>query len=215
MNSEQPTMEAVQPPFENVSAPSPVVMPLLSSAESVAATVLVALVLSYFLTFRKAQKPGSAARPEEPEEYFQAILGETSLDSWSGAEQGCRWSQTNDEVEVIVPMPNGARGKDVSCRMLATSLKISVQGSVVVEVRCSAAWPFASRHIHYLASLCVFAQGKLFRRVEHEESDWSIEDSEGGVRILKLTLVKAVPTKATQHWTSLLLDAKGPAGPEI
>ena len=221
MEPEQTITEAAQS-IENISTPAPASLPLLGSAESVAATVLVALILSYFLIFRTSRKAAGSTRPEEPEEYFQAILGETSLDSWSGAEQGCKWSQTNDEVEVIVPMPEGARGKDVSCRVLATSLKISVQGSVVVEVRYSCRVSLRlsrySRARTWLSVLCVpfarRAQGKLFRRVEHEEGDWSIEDSEGA-RILKLTLVKSVPTKGTQHWTSLMLDAKGPTGPEI
>ena len=55
---------------------------------------------------------------------------------------------------------------------------------------------------HASAHAC--AQGKLFRRVNAEESDWTIED-EGGARVLKLTLVKSMPTKGTQHWSGLLL----------
>ena len=38
------------------------------------------------------------------------------------------------------------------------------------------------------------AQGKLYRRVQHEECDWSVEER-NGERMLRLTLVKAVPTK--------------------
>ena len=74
--------------------------------------------------------------------------------------------------------------------------------------------------------VCTRPQGKLFRRVQHEECDWSI-DERNGERILRLTLVKVVPTKGAQHWTSLLdksassccssgsADAHAAAGPEI
>jgi hypothetical protein len=37
-------------------------------------------------------------------------------------------------------------------------------------------------------------QGKLLKKVCHDDCEWSIEER-NGERVLKLTLVKAVPTK--------------------
>ena len=124
--------------------------PVISSLQAFGATVVVAAILSYLLIFRKPRSgkgqggsAGSDRGAAEPEEYFRAILGEAKLDSWHGKEQGCQWTQTDEEVEVTTPMPSGAKGRDVSCKVLTASLKIAIQGAVVLEVsagRC----PFLS-----------------------------------------------------------------------
>lgn len=208
--------------------PVPLQPPPVNSIEALGATIVVAWILSYFLIFRKAadsRAKAAAARAAagEPAEYFRAILGETQLDSWNGTEQGCRWTQTDDEIEVTAPMPNGAKGKDVTCRVLPTSLKVSILGTVIVEVRLTGKGACLALSLS-LSGLPTFArarfsaQGKLFKRVQHEESDWSIDEGDGA-RILKLTLVKAMPTKGTQHWTSLVERSssaqEAAPGPEI
>lgn len=157
----------------NLDAPVDPVMTLLL-------TVVVAAVLGYVLL-----RQGSAdktrpppPRHNEPEEYFQKIVEDVKLDTWSGTEQGCQWKQTDDEVEVTVPLSSGARSRDVSCKVLPGSIALSVKGASVL-------------------------QGTLLRKVRHDDCDWGIEEL-GGERILKLTLVKLLPTKGAQHWTSLL-----------
>ena len=117
-------------------------------------------------------------RRDEPEEYFQRIVKEVTLDSWSGTEQGCSWTQTDDEVEVVAPLLEGAKAKDVACKVLPSSLALSVRGATVVK-------------------------GALFKKVRHDECEWAIEER-AGERVIRLTLVKVVPTKGAQHWTSLL-----------
>ena len=146
-------------------------------------TVLVATILSYVLLRGDLKQPSEQQQNErangssELDEYFQRIPNAVRLDSWSGTEQGCRWTQTDDEVMVAAPLAD-ARAKEVACKVLPSSIALSVRGTPVVH-------------------------GHLFRKVRHDECDWSIEEV-GGERILKVTLVKAVPTKGTQHWTSLL-----------
>jgi len=95
-----------------------------------------------------------------------------------GTEQGCLWSQTDDEVHVSVAMPADARAKDCQCKILESSLSLTIKGSVVLR-------------------------GKLFRRVKPDDCDWAVEE-EKGERLLKLTLAKSIPTKGTQHWPSVL-----------
>ena len=105
--------------------------------EALILTVVVAILLSYVLIIRKVphREDDGTPRADEPEKYFQAIVGTTSLDSWSGTAQGCTWTQTDGEIEVTAPLPDGARSKDVSCRVLQTSLKLSICGKSVAEVR--------------------------------------------------------------------------------
>ena len=147
-------------------------------------TIAIAALLSYVLLSRdgknasKRAPPQAASRKDEPEEYFQKILADVKLDTWSGTEQGCRWSQTDDEVEVIAPLPTEARAKDVVCKILPGSIALAVRGTSTLR-------------------------GALFKKVRHEDCDWSIEEL-NGERVLKLTLVKVVPTKGAQHWTQLL-----------
>ena len=163
------------------SAPAPLPLPDHELIALLFITLGVASALAYMIICRGNGSPG-AVRAVEPDEYFQKVVGTMNAmgaDSWSGTEQGCRWMQSDEEVEVTAPMPGGARGRDVVCKVLPASLSLSILGAPVV-------------------------QGKLFRKVQHEECDWSIEDS-GGERIFKLTLLKLVPTKGSQHWTSLLL----------
>ena len=114
--------------------------PMVNSLQAFGATVVVAALLSYLLIFRKPRSSkgqgghGSDRGAAEPEEYFRAIIGEAKSDSWHGTEQGCQWTQTDDEIEVTTPMPSGAKGRDVSCRVLTASLKIAIQGSILLEV---------------------------------------------------------------------------------
>ena len=143
-------------------------------------TLVAAVVLSFVLL----RKPRSStqkickAPKDGPEEYFQRLLTDVSLDVWSGTEQGCKWSQTDDEVELIAPLPAGVKGKDVACKVLPGSISISVRGSSIL-------------------------QGTLLKKVRHGECEWTIEE-QAGERVLKLTLVKLIATKGAQNWTSLL-----------
>lgn len=95
-----------------------------------------------------------------------------------GTERGFTCSQTDNEIVVCAPMLAGARGHDCVVKMLEDKLTITIKSTVVV-------------------------QGKLFRRVKTDDTDWSIEDVDGE-RVLKLTLEKLTPTKGSLHWKALL-----------
>ena len=115
-------------------------------------------------------------------EYFSAILKDNldNMGTRGGTERGFTWSQTDNEIVVCVPMPAGARGHDCVVKVLEDKLTITIKSAVVV-------------------------QGKLFRRVKTDDTDWSIEDV-NGERVLKLTLEKLTPTKGSLHWKALLLQ---------
>lgn len=131
-------------------------------------TIAVAAILSFvLLRLGTSQRP--TLRKDEAEDYFQRILDEISLDSWSGIEQGCSWTQTDDEVEVTAPLAAGVKARDVTCKILPSSLSVAICGKSIV-------------------------QGILLKKVRHDDSVWSIEERHGE-RIFKLTLVKILPTK--------------------
>ena len=144
-------------------------------------TLLTAGVLSFFLLGTSSdQKRPPSKRQDEDEEYFQKIVADVKLDSWSGQAQGCSWTQTDDEVELTSTLPPEVKARDVVCKVLPGSIALSARGKSIV-------------------------QGTLFRKVRHDEVDWAIEER-GGERILRVTLGKVIPTKGAQHWTSLVLE---------
>ena len=75
-------------------------------------TIITAIVLSVVLLPRQQSGKRQRTPPprtDEPEEYFQRILKDVKLDSWSGTEENYSWTQTDEEVEVIAPLPSGVR----------------------------------------------------------------------------------------------------------
>ena len=139
--------------------------------------LLVAALLSYRYVYRRQPD----APPDAPEEYFQRIVDQPDLcAAFTGEADGYRWTQTDAEVEVVAPVPPGTRARDVRCRVTPTAVDVTVSGSPIVH-------------------------GALTRLVQSDESDWALE-GEGEGRQLRLTLVKQVPTKGSQHWRSLLAE---------
>ena len=144
-----------------------------------ALTLVVGIALSFVLLRQPSSRDRIPNAPkDEPEEYFQKILDDVSLDVWSGSEQGCEWSQTDDQVELTASLPAGTKGKDVAFKVLPGSISVAVRDTPIV-------------------------QGTLLRKVRHDECEWTIEE-QAGQRVLKVSLVKLVPTKGAQNWTSLL-----------
>ena len=112
-----------------------------------AGTIGTASVLAYLLLRGERGASSSGRHGErsvchEGEDFFTTVVGE--LDSFAppstdgGTEQGCRWTQTDEEVEVVVPLPEGARSKDCHCKVLERSLAVKVMGGTIVEVSCCA-----------------------------------------------------------------------------
>jgi hypothetical protein len=94
-----------------------------------------AAIAIHFLCHQWASTPDLDER-YTGEEYFQAVVADINqvCGAPSGTEQGCGWTQTGDELEICVPMPESARAKDCSCKVLERSVKLTIQGRVVLEV---------------------------------------------------------------------------------
>ena len=110
-------------------------------------TLLVAALAGYWFIIRNAREAlGRSIREqnapaEEEEEYFQRLQKrdgaagfEADMSQFSGEEDGYRWTQTDDELEVVVPVSPSTRAKDVRCTVMPRSLSIAVGGADVVKV---------------------------------------------------------------------------------
>ena len=194
---ENPSRERAPDGFQTISQQPVTTMmrtlhepPFISDTAVLFGTVLLAGVFAYLLIFRTTPAAESTWQKDEPEQYFQAVVSDIApLKSWSGREQRCEWSQTDGEVEVLVVMPTGAKAKDVACRVLATSLRVVVQGQTMVEVSISSAsrtqvsssdtdaypprascLPRAFRASSFVVCNTRSAIGKLRNVMEHERS---------------------------------------------
>lgn len=107
--------------------------PWISTGVLLAATLVAASLLDYALT-RSNDRPSLDDGRVKGDTYFQEVVGEMAAAA-GGTEQGCLWSQTDDEVHVSVAMPADARAKDCQCKILESSLSLTIKGSVVLRVR--------------------------------------------------------------------------------
>ena len=76
-----------------------------------------------------------------------------------------RWSQTNTEVEVTMPLPDGVKGKQVKFVLKDQKLTLGYLGEVVID-------------------------GLMYNRVNVDDATWDIDD-EQGTRVVKLTIAKS------------------------
>eukprot|EP00316_Scyphosphaera_apsteinii_P024745 CAMPEP_0119345592 /NCGR_PEP_ID=MMETSP1333-20130426/107568_1 /TAXON_ID=418940 /ORGANISM="Scyphosphaera apsteinii, Strain RCC1455" /LENGTH=144 /DNA_ID=CAMNT_0007358069 /DNA_START=110 /DNA_END=544 /DNA_ORIENTATION=+ len=139
-------------------------------------TCFIAMSLRWLL--RSPEILEQAAKNATEEEYFQRILKEQDMSKFGGESESYRWTQTNAEIEVSVPLQPYIRAKDVHCSILPNQILLSVASKPIL-------------------------QGPLLRKVCPDECDWSIE-GRGASRSLKLMLLKAEPTQGSQHWTNVI-----------
>ena len=140
-------------------------------------TVCVSAALSWLLL--RVRSSGAAVERVPPhEKYFESLEVDPSVDHFQGVGPGYRWSQTDSEVELCVPVDAEARARNVSLDITSRTISLSC------------------------AEKCIL-QGRLFRGVKSDECDWKLEGS-GDSRMLTITLTKAISTRGNQHWTSLL-----------
>ncbi|WFD43582.1 hypothetical protein MPSI1_002245 [Malassezia psittaci] len=81
-----------------------------------------------------------------------------------------RWTQALDHVEVVVPVPEGTRGKQVQLTLQRTFLRLEVLGNTLVE-------------------------GQLSKPIRPDECTWTIDDGQ----VLNLHLEKANPNEWWAH----------------
>ncbi|WFC99495.1 helicase [Malassezia yamatoensis] len=88
-----------------------------------------------------------------------------------------RWTQALDHVEVVVPVPEGTRGKQVQLSLQRTRMRLEVHGMTLVEVGD------------------MLIQGQLSKPIRPDECTWTIDDGQ----VLNLHLEKANPNEWWAH----------------
>lgn len=87
-----------------------------------------------------------------------------------------RWTQTNEEVVITVPLAAGIKGKDIVYDLAPTKLTVGVKGALAIEAEA------------------------LYATVKVDDSQWEIE-TEDGERCCVVTLLKA---RTGDRWDFLL-----------
>jgi len=94
-----------------------------------------------------------------------------------GSNEKYKWTQSEDEVEITVPVHPGCSGKDVVVKMKSKTISVEVKGEVVLE-------------------------GSLSNVIHTDGSTWSLS-GDGGERAVSVVLEKAREVT----WSSLLKDS--------
>lgn len=88
---------------------------------------------------------------------------------------GYEWSQTLEEVTVLVRMAPGTKASAVQCKITIGTLALRLSGSLILD-------------------------GPLWAKVHADECLWTVEDDAAG-RFVRLVLVKA---RAAEVWSSVI-----------
>jgi len=104
--------------------------------------------------------------------YFDRELAEKKFPEGSTGRYS--WNQKEDEVEIVVPVPEGCSSKDVKMGLKSKSIVVALKGQVILE-------------------------GDLFQTVRTDGSTWSIS-GDGNSRKLSIVLEKAME----KTWSALL-----------
>eukprot|EP00754_Rhynchopus_humris_P006803 Rhum_TRINITY_DN13223_c0_g2::Rhum_TRINITY_DN13223_c0_g2_i1::g.58246::m.58246 len=99
-------------------------------------------------------------------------------------EAGHRWSQTKTEIEVVMPLPQGVRGKEVVFRLKDQKLELGYRGSVKVS-------------------------GLLYGRVNVDDATWDIDEEKDGQRVVLLTVAKSSYGDPWKYLTREEQEAQG------
>jgi len=98
-------------------------------------------------------------------ELQQAVDG---TDGVAKTEEGYSWTQTEEELEIVVPLPEGATSKDVNVKYLPKSMEVKCKKEPLVSL-------------------------SLFARVDPDGCTWTL-DRDGNNSKLVITMEKADPT---------------------
>mmetsp|Transcript_33803 Transcript_33803/g.44597 ORF Transcript_33803/g.44597 Transcript_33803/m.44597 type:complete len:336 (+) Transcript_33803:49-1056(+) len=101
----------------------------------------------------------------------------------SGETERYLWSQTQDEVEVILPVPQSTQCGDIKHELTPNTISLTVQGQKLIE-------------------------GNLFATVVPEESTWVLDKDQNNKRIV-WSLQKTEPTKNRQWQYIVKGEVKG------
>ena len=91
-------------------------------------SVLVGLLLSWLL-LRPSRVDDHSDIATADEEFFQRIQKQLDQSAPAGTEGGYHWTQTSEEVELVIPLDAHTRAKDVDCRITPVSMSLNVRGA--------------------------------------------------------------------------------------
>jgi len=89
-----------------------------------------------------------------------------------------KWKQSPKELAFSLPLPDGARAKDITFQLTSLHLFVAVRGEEILK-------------------------SAFFLPCRPDDSTWAIEDAIGGSRELRIGIAKAKPN---QPWDCLFLD---------
>jgi HSP20 family molecular chaperone IbpA len=112
---------------------------------------------------------GAAQTPQAPPPPTDIMRGET---------ERYQWSQTAQEVDVYVNLPEGTRKNQVSCTITANKLVVTLDKQPIVE-------------------------GNFPASVKPDECNWQLESAEGKHKMW-INLFKAKRTDRGTHWRQVL-----------
>ncbi len=93
------------------------------------------------------------------------------------------WTQTDTELEVVVPVDAGIKSKDVKVSFKEKAVSCKIGNKVIFE-------------------------GPLFKEIYVDDSTWTLDERKG-VKVLSITLFKRKKTSNADHWTSVVLGTFG------
>lgn len=99
-------------------------------------TIAIAALLGRVL-LRASPPPHDAVAQKRPTttRYFERILRhEQDMSKFAGEQAGYSWSQTEAEVEVVVPVAAELRAADVACRIQPGAVSLTCGGRVILQV---------------------------------------------------------------------------------
>ena len=218
-------------PFHNLVWKATLQDYMLDAVSLFVLTAALGLLISWVL-HRSSYSHASAGDADE--DFFQRIQERLNQHAPGGSEGAFTWTQTNEEVELVMPLEPHLKARDVEFRILPATVRLGIRGAAqpLLEVRLGSVPTFSPPRSPSHLEISGW-QGKLHRKVQSDECNWSIgasaslpachrilarrlslrmccvclccaEDGERGNRSLKLTLVKQTPTKGSLHWTRVL-----------
>jgi hypothetical protein len=120
--------------------------------------------------------PGSGVRNQS--DAIHPPQAPPPTDIMRGETERYQWSQTAQEVDVYLNLPEGTRKNQISCTITATKLVVMLDKHPIVE-------------------------GNFPASVKPEECNWQLESSEGKQK-LWISLFKAKRTERGGHWRQVL-----------
>jgi len=100
-----------------------------------------------------------------------------SVVEYGGKADNYTWTQTKDDVTIIVPIPKGTRARDIACEIKPTLLKVQLKASPTHLIN-----------------------GELYDRCVTDDSTWSIDGDNMEIVLTKIP----IEDEKKQWWKSVI-----------